>query len=254
MIGALSVFSPATLACTPLIVLLAYTILGTTGFGSSITAMPLLAQLLPLRFAVPMLLLLDFTASLIIGTRNRAAIARPELRLLVPFMFLGIALGATFLVHAPAKWLMFGLGSFVLCYAAYSMLARAGARLIGRAWAAPLGTLGGVFSALFGTGGPIFAIYLARRLPDKSALRATIATVTTLSAVTRFGVFALAGLYAQRGMFAAAIGLFPFMLTGLWLGNRLHHRLAARRVMQAIWLILIIGGASLLARSLLAPI
>lgn len=55
-------------------------------------------------------------------------------------------------------------------------------------------------------------------------------------------------------MFAAAIGLFPFMLTGLWLGNRLHHRLAARRVMQAIWLILIIGGASLLARSLLAPI
>lgn len=250
MIGALSSFSTTTLVCAPLIVLLAYIILGTTGFGSSITAMPLLAHLLPLRFAVPMLLLLDFSASLIIGMRNRAAIARPELRMLVPFMLLGITLGATLLIHAPEKWLMLALGLFVLCYAAYGMLARGGARPIGRSWAAPLGTLGGIFSALFGTGGPIFAIYLARRLPDKSALRATIATVTTLSAVSRFGVFALAGLYAQRGMLPAAIGLYPFMLTGLWLGNRLHHRLAAKRVMQAIWLILIIGGTSLLARSL----
>ena len=78
MIDALSAFSPATLACAPLIVLLAYTILGITGFGASITAMPLLAHLLPLRFAVPMLLLLDLSASLIIGTRNRADIARQE--------------------------------------------------------------------------------------------------------------------------------------------------------------------------------
>ncbi|HUW36507.1 MAG TPA: sulfite exporter TauE/SafE family protein [Rhodocyclaceae bacterium] len=252
MIGALSVFSPATLVCAPLIVLLAYTILGITGFGASITSMPLLAQLLPLRFAVPMLLLLDFSASLIIGTRNRAAIARPELRSLVPFMLLGIALGATFLVHAPAKWLMLGLGVFVLCYAAYSMLAGAEAGPMGRSWAAPLGTLGGIFSALFGTGGPVYAIYLARRLPDKSALRATIATVITLSAISRLGVFALAGLYAQRGMLAAAAGLFPFMLAGLWLGNRLHHRLAAKRVQQGLWLILIAGGVSLVARSLLA--
>jgi len=252
MIAALSSFPPATLVCAPLIVLLAYTILGITGFGASITAMPLLAHLLPLRFAVPMLLLLDFSASLIIGTRNRAAIARPELGLLVPFMFLGIALGATVLIHASEKWLMLTLGVFVLCYAAYSMLTSTGAGPMGRAWAVPLGTLGGVFSALFGTGGPVYAIYLARRLPDKSALRATIATVITLSAVSRLGVFAVAGLYAQPHMLPAAAGLFPFMLAGLWLGNRLHHRLAAKRVMQGMWLILIVGGASLLARSLSA--
>ena len=235
----------------PLIVLLAYTILGTTGFGASITAMPLLAHLLPLRFAVPMLLLLDLAASLIIGTRNRAAIARPELKLLVPFMFLGIALGATVLINAPARWLMLALGLFVLCYAAYSMLTGVRAGPIGLGWAVPLGTLGGVFSALFGTGGPIYAIYLARRLPDKSALRATIATVITLSAISRLGVFAVAGLYAQPNILTLAAGLFPFALAGLWLGNRLHHRLAAKKVKQVLWLILIAGGMSLLARSLL---
>jgi uncharacterized membrane protein YfcA len=252
MIDALSAFSPATLACAPLIVLLAYTILGITGFGASIFALPLLAHLLPLRFAVPMLLLLDFSASLIIGTRNRAAIARPELRMIVPFMFLGIALGATVLARAPAQWLMSTLGVFVLCYAAYGMLAKAEGAPIGRAWAVPLGTIGGVFSALFGTGGAIYAIYLARRLRDKSELRATIATVISLSAVSRLGVFAIAGLFSQPHMLLAVAGLFPFMLVGLWLGNRLHLRLAAKRVMQGMWLILILGGVSLLARSLLA--
>jgi uncharacterized protein len=252
MIDALLGFPPATLVCAPLIVLLAYTILGITGFGASITALPLLAHLLPLRFAVPMLLLLDFSASLIVGTRNRAAISRPELRAIVPFMFLGIALGATVLVHAPTKWLMFILGVFVLGYAAYSLLTRVQAEPMSRAWAAPLGTLGGVFSALFGTGGPVYAIYLARRLPDKSVLRATIATVITLSGISRLGVFAIAGLYAQENMLLATACLLPFMLAGLWLGNRLHHRLPAKLVKQGMWIILIFGGASLLMRSLLA--
>lgn len=251
MMDAFLAFPTTTLVCAPLIVLLAYTVLGITGFGSSLTAIPLLAQLLPLRFAVPMLLLLDFPASLIIGTRNRAAIARLELRRIAPFMFVGIALGATVLVHAPEKLLLFTLGVFVLGYAAYGMLARAEAGTIDPAWAALFGTLGGAFSALFGTGGPMFAIYLARRLHDKSALRATITTVVSLSSLSRFGVFAFAGLYAQRNMLPMAAGLFPFMLAGLWLGNRLHHRLSAKRVMQGTWLILIVGGASLLARSLL---
>lgn len=252
MTDALAAFSPATLACAPLVVLLAYTIMGITGFGASITALPLLAHLLPLRFAVPMLLLLDFSASLIVGTNNRASIARPELKLILPFMFLGIALGATVLVHAPAQWLMFALGVFVLCYAAYSMLARAQAAPLGRAWAVPLGVIGGVFSALFGTGGPIYVIYLARRLSDKSELRATIVAVITFSTVARLGVFAVAGLFSQPHLLLAAAGLFPFMLAGIWLGNRLHHRLTANRVTQVMWLILIVGGASLLARSLLA--
>jgi len=252
VINDLLAFPTTTLACAPLIVLLAYTILGITGFGSSITAMPLLAHLVPVRFAVPMLLLLDFSASLIIGTRNRAVIARPELRQIVPFMFVGIILGATVLTHAPGKWLMFALGIFVLSYAAYGILARAETGKIGRAWAAPLGILGGIIAALFGTGGPIFAIYLARRLPDKSALRATMVTVVAVSAVSRFGVFAIAGLYSQQNILPAAAGLFPFMLAGLWLGNRLHRRLAAKRVMQGLWLVLIVSGVSLVARSLLA--
>jgi uncharacterized membrane protein YfcA len=43
--------------------------------------------------------------------------------------------------------------------------------------------------------------------------------------------------------------LLPCSLLGLFLGSRLHSRLPAERVVQAIWVILIAGGVSLVARN-----
>ncbi len=244
-------FPVAMLVSLPLIVLLAYTILGITGFGSSIVAMPLMVNFVPIQFAVPMIVLLDMFASSLIGVKNHGSIARAEVGLVVPFLFVGIALGATVLVNAPTKWLMLGLGVFVLCYVAHSILIRVGAKPIGRIWAAPLGTLGGVFSALFGTGGPVYAIYLTRRLEDKSVLRATMGTVVSVSSIARVAAFAIAGLYSQSGVFMVAAGLIPFMLVGLWCGNRLHYKLSARRVAQGLWALLVVSSVSLIVRSLM---
>ncbi len=52
----------AALVAIPLIIVFAYTIFGLTGFGSGIVAAPLMANLFPLPFVVPLQLLLDFTA------------------------------------------------------------------------------------------------------------------------------------------------------------------------------------------------
>ena len=56
-----------TLLATALILFGAYTVYGLTGFGSTIVAMPLLAHLYPLRFAVPMMLVFDISAGLLLG-------------------------------------------------------------------------------------------------------------------------------------------------------------------------------------------
>jgi uncharacterized membrane protein YfcA len=44
--------------------------------------------------------------------------------------------------------------------------------------------------------------------------------------------------------------LLPCALGGLYLGNRLHQRLPAERIKQAIWVVLIAGGSSLVLRNL----
>ena len=228
----------------------AYTVFGLTGFGASIMAMPLLAQLIALRVAVPMMLVFDLCAGSALAWLNRGVVERRELLRLLPFMLVGMLVGVTALVHAPERWLLLALGLFVLCYAGWSLLVPASGRSIGVAWAAPLGALGGVFTALYGTGGPIYTIYLARRIADKHALRASIGSLILMSAVIRLGLFTSAGLYAQGDALTLGLRLLPCALLGLFVGSRLHRRLPGRRVAQAIWGLLIVGGASLVLRAL----
>jgi uncharacterized membrane protein YfcA len=233
-----------------LIIVLAYAVFGLTGFGSSITAMPLLAYLFPLRFAVPLMLIFDVCATVLLGLKNRRVVDRRELLRLIPFMLLGMMLGVTILLNAPERILIFLLGSFVLAYACWSLIFQRSMTTIATGWAVPLGTAGGVFTALFGTGGPIYVIYLAGRLHDKAVLRATIGALIFFSGLARLALFTTTGLYAQQSLLPLAAVLLPCAMLGLYIGNYLHRRLPVQRVVQVVWGILILGGLSLIWRSL----
>ncbi len=239
-----------TIALLALIVLMAYTVFGLTGFGSSITAMPLLVQVIPLKMAVPLMLMFDLCSGLLMGMRNRRVIDRKELLRLIPYMLVGMAIGVFALVKVPERWLLLILGTFILAYSAWSLLLKREPRPLAAGWSAPLGMAGGMFTALFGTGGPIYTIYLTRRLDDKAVLRATISALIFTTSISRLAFFSSVGLLQQRSLFTLAAMLLPCSLLGLYLGNRLHSRLPAQRVVQAIWVILIAGGVSLVARNL----
>src|SRR5436305_8823485 len=96
----------ATIVGAAFVVVLAYTVFGLTGFGSTIVAVPLLAHFFPIRFAVPMMLVFDLCAGLLLGLRNRREIDGRELLRLAPFIAVGMLLGITALVRAPEQWLL----------------------------------------------------------------------------------------------------------------------------------------------------
>jgi len=237
-----------TLVAVGLIVTLGYTVYGFTGFGASIVAVPLLAHFLPLRFAVPMMLVFDLLAGFLLSLKNRGHVDRGELLRLLPFLLTGMVIGAALLAKAPDRWLLVVLGGFVFGYASLNLLRRSNPALISTKWAIPAGVAGGVFTALYGTGGPIYTMYLARRLADKSVLRATIGTLILIAALARLVLFTASGFYSQRGLLPLAFSLVPCALAGYLAGSHLHVRLPARRVAQGIWLLLVAAGASLLWR------
>ena len=243
-------FQLLTLAQLALIIVFGYTVYGLTGFGSAITAMPLLVLLIPLRTAVPLMLVFDLVSGLLLGLKNRRFIEKREALRLIPFMLAGMAIGVLALVRAPEHLLLVVLGVFILCYSAWSLLVRGTPRPLAGAWAGPFGVVGGMFTALFGTGGPFYTIFLTRRLHDKLTLRATISGVLLFSAVARLVLFSGAGLYRQPALPLLALVLLPFALGGLYRGNRLHQWLPAERVKQAVWVVLIAGGTSLVLRNL----
>ena len=242
-----------TLLAAAAIVTLGYGVYGLTGFGSAIVAIPLLALFLPLQFAVPMMLVFDLFTGLLLGLKNRRQLSRAELLRLVPIVAVGMLAGVTLLVRVPERWLLMGLGVFVIAYAAWSLWSRTVPTPIASRWAYPAGLIGGAFTALYGTGGPIYTIYLARRLPDKAQLRATLGGLIFGTALIRLVLFTGSGFYAQAGLLPLAFALLPFALIGYLLGSRLHTRMSMQRAVQAVWALLIVGGASLLLRALAMP-
>ena len=242
-----------TLLAAAAIVTLGYTVYGLTGFGAAIVAIPLLAQFFPLRFAVPMMLVFDLFAGLLLGLKNRKQLSRAELLRLLPILAIGMLAGVSLLVQVNERWLLMGLGTFVVAYAAWSLLSRAMPTPISSRWAVPAGLIGGAFTALYGTGGPIYTIYLARRLPDKAQLRATIGVLIFCTALIRLVLFTGGGFYTQAGLLPLAFALLPCALIGYLLGSRLHARMPTQRAVQAVWALLIVGGTSLLLRALAMP-
>ncbi len=238
-----------TCLLTPLIVTFGYVIFGMVGFGSTITNAPLLAQMLPLRFVVPLTLLLDLFASTALGTRTRGQADRSELRRILPLTMIGLILGFVLLINLRERILLLLLGGFVL-YAGISSLARRpGAGRLHHGWALPTGLVGGIFSALYGTGGPIYTIYMSRRIADKSVFRATMARLIQTIALVRLAMFIVSGLITQDHLLLAALLLAPFAALGLMLGNRLHHLMSARRLMLFVSLLIIANGAALVVRA-----
>lgn len=230
----------------------AYTVFGLTGFGAAMIAVPILVQFLPLQVVVPMLLLLDLVATTVVGLHNWNSVSRTELLRLVPFMMVGVALGTTVLAKVESRWLLVGLGLFVLAMTARTLMASS-ARMdcAAKGWSVPAGVIGGVFSALFGTGGPVYTMYLSRRLPEIDKFRSTIAAVILFSAVMRLLAFAGGGLLQQEELLRSAVFAMPFGLVGLTAGSRLRRHISADAVKRALLVFLCASGASVLVRGLM---
>lgn len=239
---------PEIVAAAAVVVALAYLVFGMVGFGSTVIALPLLAHAVPLRLAVPLMLLLDVAAFVASGPRLRQGVRYDELRWLVPLMLVGMLAGLGMLVRMPERLLLGVLGIFVLGYAALGLARRAGAPRLPRWAALPVGLVGGLFSALFGTGGVVFALYNAGRIGDPGELRASNAAMIALSSVARLVLFGFAGLLAQDGLWTLFALLLPALAAGVFVGHRLHAVVPAALVVRAVHGVLLVAGASILLR------
>lgn len=228
---------------------LAYFIRGISGFGSGLVAVPLLALVFPLPLVVPFILLLDFTASLVLGGVNFRQVRWDEVKPLVPFGMIGVVLGTTLLVNLPREPLLIGLGVFILIFAVRSLLNLHGEKTVSREWAAPASLTGGAVGGMFGTGGPPYVIYLAHRLKEKGQLRATLSGVFFLEGLLRIGTFAAAGLLVKAEVWQSyALGL-PIALIALYGGSHVHTGMSQAQMTRLIGILLLLSSLSVFVKA-----
>lgn len=244
--------TPETYLAAFFILLFAYFLRGITGFGSGLIAIPLLAHLLPLTFVVPMVLVLDFTASIVLSSHTRLQVRWDEIRWLIPTSVAGIVAGSVLLISLPREPLLVSLGLFVIFFGIRYVFNVHSEKPISRWWSVPTGLIGGLIGALFGTGGPPYVVYLSHRLHDKTQLRGTLSGLFLLDGAFRLVTFLSLGLLLQDDMLTALLMGLPVMAIGLYLGNKVHLGITHRQQLAVIGALLLVSGGSLLWKAWLS--
>jgi hypothetical protein len=240
--------SPWLFVVAPLVVIVAYTVFGLSGFGSTVISVPILAHFLPVSYLVPLMALLDLVSALLVGTSGREHLSKEELKRLIPWMFVGFVVGVTVLKGVPDEYLRAALGLFAAVIGAYSIVNPTLNRTISALWAIPAGIAGGAVATIFGAGGPIYATYMAGRLRDKNQIRATISTLISISAFSRAVVYAVGGLLLHATILYGGLLLAPFVWIGLRTGHRIHLGLTQEQMRRSVGVLVLLTGLSLLAR------
>ena len=228
------------------IVLIAYLVRGICGFGSGLIAIPILSLVLPLHTAVPLVVMLDYLASAGQGVSQRRSIQWGEIgRLIIPAL-IGVSGGLLIFHKVDAELLTRILGGFVFSYALYSLWGPKIPRVSGW-WAVPAAVSGGAVGTLFGTGGPFYVTYLKARQLDKSAFRATFASIFLLDGTARVTGYLGTSVIDIQLMLLLAMSL-PLMILGMFLGGKIHFGLSPEIFTRGISILLLASGATLILR------
>ncbi len=234
----------ATTSATLLILFVAYLIRGIAGFGSGLIAIPLLSISHPLTTVVPLVIILDILGSLVQSTSNRSKIRWDELIILLPFTIVGCLLALFLFKNIDLAKLNFSLAIFIIFFAIYQILPMPELRGT-RIWSLPAGFLGGLIGTLFGTGGPLYMIYLSLRGLHKDEIRASYATYFFVDGSIRIAGFTAVGFLSWQ-LLGYLFVWMPAAAIGLFVGGRVHTGISNQTFKYMISLILVYSGYRLL--------
>ncbi|RPJ48711.1 MAG: sulfite exporter TauE/SafE family protein [Betaproteobacteria bacterium] len=232
------------------IIVISYAIRGSAGFGG--ITVPLLAWVISLKTVVPMVTLLGLVSSAAILRTDYRHVAWRDLRRILPWTALGVAIGVYFFKILDANTLARILGGVVLGYGGYALLATwrppGKVKLPMAAIMPTAGTLAGFVGTMFGSmAGMFFAIYLDILRYSRDVFRATVAAILFGLGILRGGAYVATGEFTRDVLVACAIAL-PMMALGIFIGDRVHANLNDIAFKRLVAVILIISGLPLLIR------
>ncbi len=226
------------------ILALAYFIRGIAGFGSGLIAIPILTLMLPLSIVVPLMVSLDYVASLSHGLKNRNDIQWKELLPLIPFSLAGVVIALFFLSKSDGLLLTRAMGVFIILFALYTLSGFTLKKGVAKGWGALAGFSGGMIGTMFGTGGPLYVTYFKARGLEKTVFRSTLAVAFLLDGAGRIVGFASAGFFTEEFFTLLAMAL-PLMGIFLYIGGHAHTRITQLQFQRAISVLLIVSGSVL---------
>jgi uncharacterized membrane protein YfcA len=229
------------------IVLLAFAVEATTGFGAIVIALALGLQLYPIQALLPVLVPLGLVLSATLAWRNRAHVdGRLVLLGILPPMGVGLAAGVAIFARASSQSLERAFGVLVVAVAARELwrLARANGgepRPLPPALRGALLLLAGVIHGVFSTGGPLLVYAVGRSGLAKARFRASLSAVWLVLGLALVAAYAGQGRIERASLLATA-ALVPVLGAAFAAGEWAHHRLDETRFRRAVFALLLAAG------------
>jgi len=221
------------------------------GFGDAVVAMPLLAMVIGLKTATPLVAFMGPTISLLILMKGWTAGDMKAAARLIAASLLGIPLGVYGLARLPEEPLKIALGALILLYGIFG-LARPGARIRNeKAWLPWLvGWTAGVLGGAYNTNGPPVVAYGMLKGWPPEGFRATLQGYFLPTGLMILAGHGIAGLWTGEVVKIYLYSL-PAIGLGVVLGGLVNRKLTHDLFAKLVYGFLVLMGGILLVRTLL---
>ncbi|HVF56170.1 MAG TPA: sulfite exporter TauE/SafE family protein [Pyrinomonadaceae bacterium] len=212
------------------------------GFGDALLAMPLLAMLVGVRTATPLVALVASTITLVILAGNWRGVDFKSAWRLIASSIVGIPLGLWLLKAAPEFYVKAVLGVLLVIYGLYNLFAPELPAVKSERLAYVFGFVSGVLGGAYNTNGPPIVIYGTLRRWPPAHFRATLQGSFALT-----GLIILAG-HGAAGLWTAGVAWlyvysFPAVMLGIAVGAKLNRRIPRETFSRVVYVFLVVIGA-----------
>ena len=217
------------------------------GFGDALIAMPLLALVLGLQTATPLVAMGATTiASTILIMSWRKVEFKAAWRLVIT-TWIGIPIGIYFLKSAPDIIVKSLLGIVITAFGAYNLLVPKLPKLTSEKWAYLTGIIAGVLGGAYNTNGPPVVIYGILRRWDPEKFRATLQGYFLPTGGAILITHGLAGMWTPQ-VVRLYLYSIPVIIGAVLIGGKVNQLIPAGKFDKIVYGFLVVIGILLIIR------
>ncbi len=218
---------------------------GLTGFGVMLVALPLMALLIDIKTAIPLIILLGTVINLILIFQLSGHFAvRKWLPILIASLP-GIPVGVYIHKTAAPRPLEILVGTMLIITSANTWFRFRPKKALGNFWAAVSGFAAGCLAGSIGTSGPPVVIYTSLQPWAKSEIKATLVAFFMINGLGVAAFYLFHGFFTMH-VFKLFIWCAAPLVFGVFAGNHFYGRINDESYRNAVLYLLFVLGILML--------
>ena len=214
------------------------------GFGDALIAMPLLALVVGMQVATPLVAFIGPTIAIAILLRGWRSVDIKAAWRLIASSLVGIPIGLFFLKTAPEPAIKAALGILLIAFGLYNLITPKLPTFHNQKLAYVSGLIAGVLGGAYNASGPPVVVYGTLRGWSPDSFRSTLQAYFLLTGGMILIGHGLAGLWTPTVLRLYAYAL-PIIMLAIFLGGRANKVLSVGRFNRIIYASLIVMGGLL---------